>query len=68
VKISSGRLERPVSLTAADPFLCPRGRGRRVRQLVDGILHGYLKTGTCYDETKAWAAHHANEEDQQAAA
>jgi hypothetical protein len=40
-----------------------RGMGHRaaLRQLVNrlvGILHGYLKTGTIYDETAAWP-HHA---------
>ena len=40
-----------------------RGIGHQaaLRQLGNrfvGILHGCLKTGTAYDETKAWAAHH----------
>jgi hypothetical protein len=48
-----------------------RGTGHKaaLRQLANrlvGILHGCLKTGTCYDETKAWAPH--TNEDRQAAA
>jgi transposase len=45
------------------------GHNAALRQLANrlvGILHGCLKTRTCYDETKAWS-HHTNE-DQQAAA
>ncbi len=45
------------------------GHNAALRQLANrlvGILHGCLKTGTCYDETKAWAPH--TNEDRQAAA
>jgi transposase len=38
------------------------GRQAALRQLGNrlvGILHGCLKTGTLYDETTAWAHHHA---------
>ncbi|WP_420753496.1 transposase [Rhodococcus sp. O3] len=38
------------------------GHGPALRQLANrlvGILHGCLKTRTCYDETAAWA-HHAS--------
>ncbi|HZM74855.1 MAG TPA: IS110 family transposase [Candidatus Limnocylindrales bacterium] len=42
-----------------------RGAGHRaaLRQLGNrlvGILHGCLKTGTCYDENTAWAQHQEN--------
>jgi len=45
------------------------GHNAALRQLANrlvGILHGCLKTRTCYDETKAWA-HHTNEDQQTAA-
>jgi transposase len=46
-----------------------RGAGHRaaLRQLGNrlvGILHGCLKTGTVYDETKAWASHQQDHEPQ----
>jgi transposase len=48
-----------------------RGTGHHaaLRQLANrlvGILHGCLKTGTPYNETKAWS-HHTNEDQQTAA-
>jgi transposase len=48
-----------------------RGTGHHaaLRQLANrlvGILHGCLKTGTAYNETKAWS-HHINEDQQTAA-
>ena len=48
-----------------------RGLGHQaaLRQLSNrlvGILHGCLKTGTCYDETLAWSHH--SQQDQQTAA
>jgi transposase len=38
---------------------------RQLGNRLVGILHGCLKTGTCYDETTAWAH---NQQDQQSAA
>jgi transposase len=50
-----------------------RGTGHHaaLRQLGNrlvGILHGCLKTGTEYDEAKAWASPQQNQQDQQLAA
>lgn len=45
------------------------GHHAALRQLSNrlvGILHGCLKTGTCYDEATAWGHHH--QQDQQVAA